>query len=314
MTAEQKLAALAALASELGGESWRYSRTSIFAHGYITGKGGRTIVETSSGDVPANACRFIEMADPEAMLAIAEAFDQMKQRAEAAEAIVADVEEVIGLLAEREWAEHCTETATGKRLEEAITELHNEAAPTAEHDDYFATLVVKARAAAIKAMARFPQPNYVLNKVSEEHGEVIKAVVHYMEGRETWDNVEGELVDNLAMLIRLVVEGDQVIGFTPPESVLNYQPASPAAAADLKPLEWSEERQPDEDIRYNHVIADSVLGRFSVEWKGWKEYDSRDLYLAGEHIDSFHSVDEAKAGAAAHLLKIYNSLAGKQTK
>lgn len=50
-------------------------------------------------------------------------------RANKAEAIVADVEEVIGLLAEREWAEHCTKTDIGKRLEEAITELHNEAAP-----------------------------------------------------------------------------------------------------------------------------------------------------------------------------------------
>lgn len=180
-----------------------------------------------------------------------------------------------------------------------------------EHDDYFASLVAMARVAADRAMKKFPQPNYVLTKVSEEHGEVIKAVVHYLEGRETWENVEGELVDNLAMLIRLVVEGDQVIGFTPPESVLNYQPAAPAAATELKPLEWTEERQPDEDIRYNHVIADSVLGRFSVEWKGWKDYDSRVLYLAGEYIDSFHSVDEAKAGAAAHLLKIYNSLAGK---
>lgn len=186
-----------------------------------------------------------------------------------------------------------------------------QAAPAPQPEDYFATLVAKARVAADKAMKKFPQPNYVLNKVSEEHGEVVKAVVHYLEGRETWENVEGELVDNLAMLIRLVVEGDQVIGFKPPESVVNYQPASPAAAGDLKPLEWSEQYDPNEDIRYNHVIADSVLGRFSIEWKGWKEYDSRCLYLAGEYIDSFHSVDEAKAGAAAHLLKIYNSLAGK---
>lgn len=178
-------------------------------------------------------------------------------------------------------------------------------------EDYFATLVAKARVAADKAMKKFPQPNYVLNKVSEEHGEVVKAVVHYLEGRETWENVEGELVDNLAMLIRLVVEGDQVIGFTPPESVINHRPAASAAEPELNPLEWSEQYDPNEDIRYNHVIADSVLGRFSIEWKGWKEYDSRCLYLAGEYIDSFHSVDEAKAGAAAHLLKIYNSLAAR---
>ncbi len=85
-------------------------------------------------------------------------------------------------------------------------------------DDYFGELVKKARSAADKAMRKFPQPNYVLNKVAEESGEVIKAVIHYTEGREEWSNVEGEIIDNLAMLIRLVVEGDQVIGFTPPDA------------------------------------------------------------------------------------------------
>lgn len=83
--------------------------------------------------------------------------------------------------------------------------------------DYFDFLVAEARKRAAKAIVKFPQPNYVLNKVAEEHGEVVKAVIHYTEGRETWDNVEGELIDNLAMLIRLVTEGDQVIGFTPPK-------------------------------------------------------------------------------------------------
>ncbi|HGY5183053.1 TPA: hypothetical protein ACNV5L_003392 [Citrobacter braakii] len=85
-------------------------------------------------------------------------------------------------------------------------------------EDYFASLVIAARLCAEKAMRKFPQPNYVLNKVAEESGEVIKAVIHYTEGREEWENVEGEIIDNLAMLIRLVTEGDQVIGFVPPES------------------------------------------------------------------------------------------------
>ncbi len=47
---------------------------------------------------------------------------------------------------------------------------------------------------------------------------MVIAAIHYTEGREEWENVEDEIIDNLAMLIRLVVEGDQVIGFTPPES------------------------------------------------------------------------------------------------
>lgn len=89
---------------------------------------------------------------------------------------------------------------------------------TSVPDDYFTSLVSAARARADKAMRKFPQPNYVLNKVAEENGEVIKAVIHYTEGRETWINVEGEIIDNLAMLIRLVQEGDQVIGFTPPNA------------------------------------------------------------------------------------------------
>lgn len=88
---------------------------------------------------------------------------------------------------------------------------------------YFELLVEAARKEADKAMVKFPQPNYVLTKVSEESGEVIKACIHYMEGRESWHNVEAEIIQNLAMLIRLVEEGDQVIGFIPPELVLQQR-------------------------------------------------------------------------------------------
>lgn len=84
-------------------------------------------------------------------------------------------------------------------------------------DDYFASLVSKARPAAEKAMRKFPQPNYVLLKVAEEAGEVVQAGVHYAERRMSWEQVEGEVVQLLAMLIRLVTEGDQINGVTPPE-------------------------------------------------------------------------------------------------
>ncbi len=107
-------------------------------------------------------------------------------------------------------------------------------------EDYFSSLVSAARLRADKAMRKFPQPNYVLNKVAEESGEVIKAVIHYTEGREEWANVEGEIVDNLAMLIRLVTEGDQVIGFTPPEScrAAMLQGAEPVSNSDELPLDY----------------------------------------------------------------------------
>lgn len=85
-------------------------------------------------------------------------------------------------------------------------------------NDYFSRLVSKARQSAEKAMIKFPQPNYVLLKVAEEAGEVVQAGVHYAEGRETWENLEGEVVQTMAMLYRLVTEGDQVNGVIPPEA------------------------------------------------------------------------------------------------
>lgn len=87
---------------------------------------------------------------------------------------------------------------------------------TAPQSDYFASLVAMARVSADKAMKKFPQPNYVLLKVAEEAGEVVQAGVHYAENRMEWKQVEGEIVQLLAMLIRLVTEGDQINGITPP--------------------------------------------------------------------------------------------------
>ena len=87
--------------------------------------------------------------------------------------------------------------------------------------DYFSRLVAAARLSSDKAKRKFPQPNYVLLKVAEEAGEVVQAGVHYAEGRKAWDELEGEVVQLLAMLIRLVTEGDLVNGIIPPDSVLS---------------------------------------------------------------------------------------------
>lgn len=64
-------------------------------------------------------------------------------------------------------------------------------------------------------MGKFPQPNYVISKVAEEAGEVVKAAIHCAEGRETYRNLRGEIKQTIAMLYRLWVEGDQVHGLKP---------------------------------------------------------------------------------------------------
>lgn len=88
--------------------------------------------------------------------------------------------------------------------------------PQPSGTDYFGSLVERARAAAAKASAKFPQPNYVTLKIAEEAGEVIRGAVHYAERRMEWSEVEGEIIQLLAMLIRFVTEGDQVNGIVPP--------------------------------------------------------------------------------------------------
>src|SRR6185437_5494521 len=85
--------------------------------------------------------------------------------------------------------------------------------------DYFASLVIQARLVAARASAKFPQPNYVTLKIAEEAGEVVRGAVHYAEGRMEWSEVEGEIVQLLAMLMRFVTEGDQINGVTPPAAL-----------------------------------------------------------------------------------------------
>ena len=51
------------------------------------------------------------------------------------EGLAADVEAVLTLLEEHEWAEHCTKTPLGQRLEAAITEMHNEIHEAEDHAD-----------------------------------------------------------------------------------------------------------------------------------------------------------------------------------
>ncbi|EPJ2737972.1 hypothetical protein ACTHFI_005033 [Klebsiella oxytoca] len=103
-------------------------------------------------------------------------------------------------------------------LVEALEKAQRRNAELEAQNDYFASLVAMARISADKAIRKFPQPNYVLLKVAEEAGEVVQAGVHYAENRMEWGQVEGEIVQLLAMLIRLVTEGDQVNGITPPAS------------------------------------------------------------------------------------------------
>ena len=39
----------------------------------------------------------------------------------------------------------------------------------------------------------------------------------------------------------------------------------------IKKIEWSEERDPNDECCYTHVKAETPLGEIFITWKGWKE-------------------------------------------
>lgn len=68
---------------------------------------------------------------------------------------------------------------------------------------------------AERAMKRYPQPNYTISKWAEESGEVTKALIHRAEDRYADADLVVEIIQVLAVLHRLMIEGDQVHGLAP---------------------------------------------------------------------------------------------------
>lgn len=65
------------------------------------------------------------------------------------------------------------------------------------------------------AMDRWPAPNCTITKVAEESGEVVKEALRCVYKEGDWDNLRQEMVQTIAMIIRLYVEGDAVHGLPP---------------------------------------------------------------------------------------------------
>lgn len=107
--------------------------------------------------------------------------------------------------------------------------------------DSFAVLIDDARIEAAKAMRKFPQPNYVISKFTEEAGEVVKALIHCAENRETAENVRGEMKQAIAMLYRIWVEGDQVHGLNPIAAMLSLTTTPPQTEYERKVAQMKED-------------------------------------------------------------------------
>lgn len=129
-------------------------------------------------------------------------------------------------------------------------------------DSHWGDFIRSAVAEAEKAMRKYPQPNYVITKVAEEAGEVVKAAVHAAEGRETLDNVRGEMLQLVAMLFRLWMEGDQVHGLPPVSGVMavSANTAAPQpVAVTVKPLVWGKQQSHAGDSYWRSDFGHEIL-------------------------------------------------------
>lgn len=89
--------------------------------------------------------------------------------------------------------------------------------------------------------------------------------------------------------------------------------AAPQQAAPAVRLQWTIDTPPTHGIcRYDHCTAESPLGPFRIEWKGWKEHDSHCLYLNGEYIGVALTKDGAKEMAQDHIESLAANLAPYQ--
>jgi hypothetical protein len=143
---------------------------------------------------------------------------------------------------------------------------------------YTLSIFRRAEAARVKAQAKFPQPNYTALKVAEEAGELVKAAVHYAEDRETWQNVEAEAVQTIAMILRLLIEGDGINGVKPPPlhalaaiSMAGLKKRLRASAKHMQDFSWTVGN--DERLKAASVMTEAAdaLSELLSAWEGGHE-------------------------------------------
>jgi hypothetical protein len=66
-----------------------------------------------------------------------------------------------------------------------------------------------------RARAKFPSPDFLLSALSEEHGEVVQAVLNQYAGKGDEEAIRKEIIQEGAMLYRLATEGDPVHRLNP---------------------------------------------------------------------------------------------------
>jgi hypothetical protein len=68
-------------------------------------------------------------------------------------------------------------------------------------------------------------------------------------------------------------------------------------------MNWTEPCKPKEGVSYyDHVIAETPLGKCIIKWKSWKESDSYSIILGDYYVGDEYSLEDAKERANTFLV------------
>jgi NTP pyrophosphatase (non-canonical NTP hydrolase) len=84
-------------------------------------------------------------------------------------------------------------------------------------------LLKRANAEAERARKIFPEPHNLLLALVEEHGEVVKAALDIRQKAGSYVDLDKEIVQCMAMCIRLHEDGDPAVGVEPVVRKVNYE-------------------------------------------------------------------------------------------
>lgn len=74
-------------------------------------------------------------------------------------------------------------------------------------------------------------------------------------------------------------------------------------------MNWTEPKPPTKDESYyDHTICETPLGKFKIEWKGWKQHDSYNVMLDDKWVGNDFDLESAKKIAKEYLIEKHAEL------
>ena len=74
-------------------------------------------------------------------------------------------------------------------------------------------------------------------------------------------------------------------------------------------MKWTEPTKATEGVSfYDHVIAETPIGRMIIEWKSWKDQPSYDVMINNDWVGVEYELEDAKVMGVEYLNNLLKKL------